>query len=265
VITPERTPAQHDAGEHHAGAHTAWHRATAAELRRWTPRRIMLVSILWLLGAALLAVLSVAAHQYSEFPGDVQVAEWVQQIHQPVLVRIINFASDANWPMPAGITAVAIIVALLLFRHYRAAVGAAITGFGADLANVLLNGIVARPRPNNVHIHAVAHLGLHSFPSGHVTHVIAFYGFLLYLSFGAVRTYRMYRPELRVIQIICLYFMIFIGPSRVLEGEHWPSDVLASYLLGALVLILGIAVFHLLGLATLRYHERRTGGQPESA
>jgi undecaprenyl-diphosphatase len=137
-----------------------------------------------------------------------------------------------------------VIAALLLFRHYGAAVGTTITGFGADLANVTLNKWVARPRPHNVHIHTVQNLGLHSFPSGHVTHVIAFYGFLLYLSIGHLRTHRLFRLEAIVVQLICLYFIIFIGPSRVLEGEHWPSDVVASYLLGGLVLVLGMAGYH---------------------
>jgi PAP2 superfamily len=136
--------------------------------------------------------------------------------------------------------------------------------------NVTLNRIVARPRPNNVQIHTVAHLGLHSFPSGHVTHVIAFYGFLLYLCHTAwtrlgntayiegrqasrhgldrAQAHPAWRATLVVVQVICAYFIVFIGPSRVLEGEHWPSDVVASYLLGALVLAAVIALYHTLGV-----------------
>jgi membrane-associated phospholipid phosphatase len=223
----------------------------------WTPRRIGIVAALWLIGAVVLAGLSVQAHRYSEFPGDVGVAQAIQQIRLPLLVQIINFASDANWPQPAGIIAIATIAFLALFRHFRAALGAAVAGFGADGANVLLNGWVARPRPNNISIHSVAHLGLHSFPSGHVTHVTAFYGFLLYLSIGALRRYPQWRLALRAVQVVCLYFLVFIGPSRVLEGEHWPSDVLASYLLGGLVLVIAIAVYHVSGVLVSRVrHER---------
>ncbi|HEV8191446.1 MAG TPA: phosphatase PAP2 family protein [Ktedonobacterales bacterium] len=224
----------------------------------WTPRRIGIVAALWLIGAVVLAGMSIQAHRYSEFPGDVAIGEAIQQIHQAVTVRFINFASDANWPQPAGVIAIAVIVLLALFRHFRAALGAAVAGFGADGANVLLNALVARPRPNNVHIHAVAHLGLHSFPSGHVTHVTAFYGFLLYLSVGAMRRYPRWRLFLHAVQVVCVYFLIFIGPSRVLEGEHWPSDVLASYLLGALMLVVAIAMYHLLGVLVGRVRQGRT-------
>ena len=236
----------------------------------WSRRDVAVAAALWVGGALLLALMSVMAHQHAEFPGDIGLAEAIQRLHQPLLDHIINFASDANWPKAAGIIAIAIILGLLLLRQVRAAIGAVVAGFGADAVNVALNGLVARPRPNNVHIHAVAHLGLHSFPSGHVTHVMAFYGFLLYLSIGALRSHphgpAALRLALRGVQVICLYFLVFIGPSRVLEGEHWPSDVIASYLLGALMLAVAVALYHLLSLARQRWSgQRPSGAQPAAS
>ena len=225
--------------------------------RRWTARRIALGTALWVVGALLLVAISFAAHQNAEFPGDVGLAVWIQQLHQPVLVHLVDFASDANWPYPAGAIAISVIVVLLLFRQVRAALCSALAGFGADLLNVTLNGWVARPRPNNVQIHAVAHLGLHSFPSGHVTHVMAFYGFLLYFSLMIRREHPTWRFWLLPIPIICGYFILFSGPSRVLEGEHWPSDVLAGYLLGGLVLLAAIALYHGLKRVWQTFQTRR--------
>ncbi len=227
----------------------------------WDARHTAIVAALWLIGAALLAFISVAAHGAGPFPGDVPVEHWVQELHQPTLMRIINFASDANWPTPAGAVALVVIALLALARQIRAAFCAALSGFGADFVNVTLNGLVKRPRPQGVQIHAVAHLGLYSYPSGHVTHVIAFYGFLFYLTVVAYPRRPAWRPLFWVVRIVSLYFIIFIGPSRVLEGEHWPSDVLASYLLGALMLVVGIVVFHLLGMAWTRFRERRAQNQ----
>lgn len=146
---------------------------------------------------------------------------------------------------------------LTLARRIRAAVCAAVAGFGADAINVTMNSLVARPRPAGGQIHAVANLGLHSFPSGHVTHVVAFYGFLFYLTILGDRIHPRWRPFLWVVRAICLYFILLIGVSRVLEGEHWPSDVLASYLLGALVLVIAVALYHLFALATVHLRDRR--------
>lgn len=234
------------------------------EVTHWSRQQVVTAVVLWALGLALLALLSVFAHQHPTFPGDVGLTEGVQgldTLHAPWLVHAVNFASDANWPKPAGIITISVVALLLMFRHVRAGICALLSGFGADALNVTLNGAVARPRPNNVHIHAVAHLGLHSFPSGHVTHVIAFYGFLLYLSFVELRAHPRWLVVMRAVQVICVYFLVFIGPSRVLEGEHWPSDVFASYLLGALALAVAIALYHVLGVIW----ERRRGKMSQPA
>ncbi len=250
----------------------------AAAQPDWSGRRIALGIALWLVGAALLAALSVAAQRSPEFPGDLGIAQSIQRLSNPAVKSFVNFASDANWPTPAGIVAAVVIVGLALLRHVRAAVCALLASFGADGLNVTLNRLVARPRPNNVQIHTVAHLGLHSFPSGHVTHVIAFYGLLFYLSRKAwtrlsnpayvegrqasrhwldrAQAHPAWRALLVVVQAICAYFIVFIGPSRVLEGEHWPSDVVASYLLGGLVLLAVIGLYHALGVWWV---ERRRG------
>lgn len=226
-------------------------------VHHWTRRDTMLVAALWVLVAVALAVLSIAAHFSSEFPGDEGIAILIQKIQFPPLVSFINFSSDANWPAPAGYTALAIILVLLLARQLSAAIATVVASFGADLMNVLVNSLVARPRPHNVHIHVVANLGLHSFPSGHVTHVVTFYGFLLYLTFRFERDHPRWTPLLWVVRVICLYFLIFIGPSRVLEGEHWPSDVLGSYMLAALMLVIAIALYHLLLMGFERFNAWR--------
>ncbi len=223
--------------------------------QHWTRRDTALVAGLWVLVAAALAVISVAAHSHAEFSGDVGLAVLIQKIQFPPLVSFINFSSDANWPAPAGYTALAIVVVLLVARQLSAAIAAVVASFGADLSNVLLNTLVARPRPHNVHIHVIANLGLHSFPSGHVTHVVTLYGFLLYLTFRFEHDHPRWKPLLWIVRIICLYFMIFIGPSRVLQGEHWPSDVVASYLLASLMLVLAIGLYHLLLIGFARFHD----------
>lgn len=207
---------------------------------------------LWLLGALSLAALSLLAHQYAEFFFDRPITLWVQQaLRVPLLTRFINLASDANWPLPAGAAVIGATAALALLRRYRAALVTALAGFGAANVSFIINGLVARPRPVGGEIQVIANIGLHSYPSGHVSQVVSFYGFLLYLAIRARKSNAVWPPLilwLLIVQAICVYFLMFIGPSRVLEGEHWPSDVLGSYLVGGLWLALMIGLYYWLGM-----------------
>lgn len=224
----------------------------------WSPRRITLVGALWALAFTLVVVLSIYLHIHptAQLPGDLGLITLIQQIHQPLLVSFINLASDANWPVPAGVAVFLVIAALALVRHWRAALVALVAGFLADFASFSLNGWVHRPRPHDVHIHAVANIGLGSYPSGHVAHVTAFYGFLFYLATVEMRAHPRLRPWLIAVQVICGYFLLFIGVSRLLEGEHWPTDVFASYLLGGMALVAVIVLYEWLGVYWGRRHER---------
>jgi undecaprenyl-diphosphatase len=222
-------------------------RDDAAALERWWPRDILIGAALWLVGALLLFAggLYFSRHRTAALPGDAGLLALVQRIHQPLLVRFINLASDLNWPTPAGATVFAVTLLLLLAGRYRAALCALIAGFIADSTSFfLLNDWVRRARPHDVHIHSVGGIGATSYPSGHVVHVTAFYGFLLYLALREQRWHPRWIPLLRVVQAICGYFIVFIGISRLLEDDHWPSDVLAGYLLGAMMLAVAILLYH---------------------
>jgi membrane-associated phospholipid phosphatase len=218
-----------------------------AESPPQTQQRVVVFVVLWLVGVVVLAVMSFFAAQYPTFPGDVGLEGWVQQLQQPALADVINFASLANLPLYASITALLVIVVLVLLRQFSAAVGAILASFGADAVNIALNLLVHQPRPRATPpSQFFLGLGAYSFPSGHVTHVVAFYGFLLYLIWRAGRAAPRWRLWLVPVQALSLYFLLFVGPSRVLEGAHWPSDVLASYVLGSLMLVLAIVVTCLL-------------------
>jgi undecaprenyl-diphosphatase len=67
-----------------------------------------------------------------------------------------------------------------------------------------------------------------NFPSGHVTYATALFGYFAYL--GLERR----RPEVAVVSLLLVAGM---GPSRILDGSHLPSDVVAGYLLGVAWLI----------------------------
>lgn len=75
-----------------------------------------------------------------------------------------------------------------------------------------------------------------SFPSGHATIAIAFYGFLAYLLLREIKKYRI------LTLVISIIIILAIGFSRLYLGVHYLSDVLAGYLMGAVWLAIGIKI-----------------------
>ena len=118
-----------------------------------------------------------------------------------------------------------------------------------------LKDLIGRPRPEAVH-----ELGIrtYSFPSGHSMSSIAFYGFLVYL------TWRIYESKVKkiVISAILVLLIISIGLSRIYLQVHYPSDVLAGFAAGAACLLIFIMIF-----AALRFWHRKKGEdtQPDTA
>ena len=240
----------------------------AAELEGWCPRRILIGAALWLAGALLLFAFGLyfAGHRTATLPGDQGILALVQHIQQPLLVRVINFSSDANWPQAAGPTVVVVTLLLALLRRFRAAISALLAGFVADFTSFfLLNDWVKRIRPKDLSLHTPGGIGAWSYPSGHIVHVTAFYGFLLYLALHQQRFHPGWTPWLRVVEVICGYFLVFIGISRLLEDDHWPSDVLAGYLLGAMMLAAAIVLYHALALLWLHHEELLQRVRPRQA
>jgi membrane-associated phospholipid phosphatase len=118
-----------------------------------------------------------------------------------------------------------------------------------------LKDLIGRPRPEAAH-----QLGIHSlsFPSGHSMSSIAFYGFLIHL------TWRIYKSRLKkiVFTIILVLLILSIGISRIYLQVHYPSDVLSGFAAGGICLIIFILLF-----SFLRFRQRWKGEdrQPDTA
>lgn len=258
----QSAPLHESAKDQHVHSHTAREWLDSTPERRWPRVAILVAALLWTLGAVALALLSVAAHSTPAFPQDGPIDTAMLRWQNTPLGALAELGANVNWPLPSAIMLALVFATLLILRLYREAICTAVASFGSDLVNITLNGVVARPRPGDTVLPTSLGLNSHSFPSGHAAHTLAFYGFLLYLSLRASRHAPQWRGWLYAIDVLCVYLIVSVGPGRILERGHWPSDVLAGYLVGALTLTIAIALYHVL---TLRQQTKATSATSDSA
>jgi undecaprenyl-diphosphatase len=169
---------------------------------------------------------------------------------------VLNLASTVSWPTPAAIAVAGVSALLLILRRWLDVIVMLLTVGLADGVDYIFSKWVHRARPSGHGIYVASNIKTSfSFPSGHVMQVMVFYGFLFFLTFQ-VRDRKAW--WLWLIRAAILYLILAMGPSRILEGEHWPSDVIAGFIYGGLWLLLGI---HFYFYAARRWPKLR-GGAP---
>jgi undecaprenyl-diphosphatase len=179
-------------------------------------------------------------------PGDVGSVLDLQRLLLPhkTLTLWLEQVSTVTWPIPALETIIASVALLLLLRRWLdALLVAALTALGSG-SSFLTSLLIQRPRPTGHGIYVLWQIKDYwSFPSGHVEHALTFFGILLFLTYQIPRPAPWLRPVLWAVRLGLLAFIVLMAPSRLVEGQHWTSDVVQGYLYGAFWLILGIHAY----------------------
>ncbi len=184
-------------------------------------------------------VLAWWVHLNPVLPIDIFITQEFQEKQQPALKGLMLFVSaPGSFPFVLTTLIVLTAVAFWILRMRLEASILIVNSIVSGILNVLIKTLVGRPRPtaNLVDIFQVAS-GL-SFPSGHVMSYVAFWGLLF--SFGIILFNRR-RWWHFVLLVICAFFVVMVGPSRIYLGDHWASDVLGAYMIGGV--LLGIVVW----------------------
>ena len=188
---------------------------------------IFLAFYAWLLSGALM--LSIIARYTQFFPGDMGITATLQKQRNPWLRRFMLAISEIGFPRLSVPLTIGVAGIFLALRFRLEAIFILLTT-SSNLLNALVKRLIKRPRPTKELVTVVHVINEPSFPSGHVMHYTNFFGLLIYLLATNWRS-----GKLRNILIaICTALIIFIGPSRVYLGAHWPSDVMAGYIYGGL-------------------------------
>jgi len=164
---------------------------------------------------------------------DHAVAQLVAVFRSPALVApFLWITSLGGLPVIGPLLLLACVMLWLLRRQWLVAPLLA-SSLGAVAFTQLGKLAFHRPRP----MEAALLESSYSFPSGHATLAVAFYGFLGYLLMRYAE-----RWKIRVnLFFLTGALILLIGLSRIVLGVHYLSDVWAGYLLGALWLIIGIS------------------------
>ena len=163
---------------------------------------------------------------------EVTVLRWLQDSGlpglRPMSIGLAVAGSGLPWAMLIG----AISLALWVLSGLRATALLIVSAILQDIGAVM-KVIVERARPSEGSVEVWRQISSYSFPSGHVLGATLVFGFL----FFALEHCALHLGVKRVLQALCVAWVLLMGIGRMMLGAHWPTDVIGGYLLGALLLL----------------------------
>lgn len=165
---------------------------------------------------------------------DHATAQLVATFRAPAAIPPFVWITDLGQAPVVGVLLVIACLLLWLMNRKYAIVGLLASSLGAAAFSALGKLAFERPRPTGAVLLEVSY----SFPSGHATSAVAFYGFLGYL---LIRSAARWKVRVNLF-FATAGLVLLIGLSRIILGVHYLSDVWAGYLIGALWLIVGISL-----------------------
>ncbi|HEX8190369.1 MAG TPA: phosphatase PAP2 family protein [Pyrinomonadaceae bacterium] len=214
--------------------------APASPQRRRETRRLRRAEYAYAVGLAAFAVLAVLAKANAYFAWDVRVANAVQSLTLPgveTLMRVVSVPGNGatSWAV-FGVA----FAAFFAFRRRSEAFGLLLSTAGGSALNRVVKYVVARPRPTLEHVRVSGEWAHESFPSGHVTFYVCFFGFLFFVAFALLPKGSKAR---RAACALAALPVLLVGLSRVYLGAHWPSDTLGAYLFSGLWLAFSLDLY----------------------
>lgn len=213
--------------------------AGAVVAKPWRRYRASVFQGYLIAAVVLFLVLAVLAHTVAYFTFDISISREIQLINFAPLGWLFQAISWIGFAPQVTLITIAILLVLFISGLQWETLVSFLSVFGISALGFLIKILVDRPRPTADLVKVLFEVKDYSFPSGHVLYFTAFFGFLLFLTYALLKA-SWYRALLLVIfgGLVGL-----VGISRIYEGQHWASDVLAAYLLGSVWLTLTVYVY----------------------
>jgi undecaprenyl-diphosphatase len=185
-------------------------------------------------------ILSFFAFNQDYFGVDLKITLGLQQISQPFFGGVMQAVSWVGFFPQSVIITFLIILLFFEFGFQWESVMGLIAAAVSISSNSLLKILIHRPRPDAALVDVANKLSSYSFPSGHVMYYVGFLGFVWFLIFSLLK----HSWKRTLFLVIVGGLILLVGLSRVYLGQHWSSDVLGAYLMGSLVLVANIRMYH---------------------
>ena len=181
---------------------------------------------------------------------DQSVAPWFEAHQAPWLDRVMVWITTLGSSEVVYGVAIAAVVVLLAARRMRTAALVVAVTLCARLLTNQVKALVGRERPRPPGVHPT----FDSFPSGHALLSAAVYITVVLVAIGWLR-----RPQQRVLVVSAGFVLVFlIGVSRLYLGVHYAMDVVAGWMAGLGLALVGRWLDELWQRrASARWHQRR--------
>jgi len=200
--------------------------------------------ILAIVQSMLFGVLTCWVYKHRVDMGEIKLSRSATKKRSHLLRSVVTIISNVSGS-PLAVSVAAAFVALALWKKRLKFEDALFTGSLLALipARALIRGIVRRPRPGLFIARIHGRKRGDSFPSGHVSTSIIFYGWFSVVSKSLLPENSVWQKVLPRLSIV---MALLVGPTRIYLGDHWVSDVLGGYLFGGIFLCLSLHLYHAL-------------------
>jgi len=153
-------------------------------LRRLAASRLWRAQVRYGVVLLAFAVLAFYARANAYFAWDRAVAHWIQGFRTPVLDALMYLVSYIGYGVIPYAIAAATALAFLAARRRSEAYALLLSTAGSGLLNRAIKMLIARPRPAAPDVNVFRLHGGQSFPSGHVTFYVCYFGFLFFVAYA---------------------------------------------------------------------------------
>ncbi|NEW37936.1 phosphatase PAP2 family protein [Nocardia cyriacigeorgica] len=182
---------------------------------------------------------------------DVPIMDWVVDHRVDALTPVVEVITHSGGTIAMWSAALMACAVLAWRRQWPELMVVAVAGAGSAVLIPLLKSVIDRERPPVAD--RLVTVTSHSFPSGHSLGSAVVVGVI-----AAVIVVGLRGGGLRwAVAGAAATFVVLVGLSRVYLGVHWPTDVLAGWMIGLLWLTIMLAGY-------LRYRHTQPGDEEEA-